>query len=662
MATCLAVQGQVLPSVGEANAIPLEKIAEPIDFAFTGTVLRVENEFITFTDGSDGTILFHNTAEHGLELWDSIFVKGKMTIADNDKTRRFLSEEAHLLGKGIRPQTLDVSAKEINDGSCNFRLVRTRGVVASLIADEVAPGYRWAQLKTADGNCYVTIFKDALSQIEPGRLIDAETEFTGIVMPIPGVRMSLGSHLLVYECGSIKIAKPPVENPFSKYPLSENQPSLHRQYISGDVVATDSRDFFLRTKIGRIIKVYPSSGTPVPELGENVVVAGFPAYTPYWLCLSEAIVKKNAGSSRPLETPTATTIAELFRDASGLRKFKTNSTGHRLILKGKVVAAANDELELSDGTNSVFVEIGKFRNVLSPFPEIGSMIEVTGLCWTEFSQKTNSDIFPSFLRFKLYPFSAEDVRILEFPPWWTPLKFVTLIGILVAVLVGLGIWNFMLNKKAERRGKRLYEERIGHALAKHKVEERTHLAIELHDSISQTLTGVALHLDGGETATAKTLLASCREELRHCIWDLRSRTFEEKDMAEAIERTIAPHLSGIKADIKFNVSRNRISESIVHAVLRIIRELVVNAIHHGGARHISINGEYDGKTLSFSVKDDGCGFDPDSVPGPELGHFGLLGIRERIEYFDGELKIDSSAGTGTAIHVTLHTDEYEDGK
>jgi signal transduction histidine kinase len=133
-------------------------------------------------------------------------------------------------------------------------------------------------------------------------------------------------------------------------------------------------------------------------------------------------------------------------------------------------------------------------------------------------------------------------------------------------------------------------------------------------------------------------------------------------MAEAIERTIAPHLSGIKADIKFNVSRNRISESIVHAVLRIIRELVVNAIHHGGARHISINGEYDGKTLSFSVKDDGCGFDPDSVPGPELGHFGLLGIRERIEYFDGELKIDSSAGTGTAIHVTLHTDEYEDGK
>ena len=133
-------------------------------------------------------------------------------------------------------------------------------------------------------------------------------------------------------------------------------------------------------------------------------------------------------------------------------------------------------------------------------------------------------------------------------------------------------------------------------------------------------------------------------------------------MAEAIERTIAPHLSGIKASIKFNVSRNCFSDSIMHAVLRIIRELVVNAIHHGGAGDIRIEGEYDSGILSFSVTDDGSGFDPSSVPGPKEGHFGLLGIRERIEYFDGELKIESSIGNGTKIQVTLHTEEYDNGK
>ena len=211
------------------------------------------------------------------------------------------------------------------------------------------------------------------------------------------------------------------------------------------------------------------------------------------------------------------------------------------------------------------------------------------------------------------------------------------------------------------RGRKLYEERVGHALAKHKVEERTHLAVELHDSISQTLTGVALHLDGGETAKAMTMLASCREELRNCIWDLRSRTFEEKDMNEAIEHTIAPHLDEAEAIIRFNVPRSAISESATHAVLRIVRELVANAVHHGRAKQIRICGELDGGIISFSVKDDGCGFDPYDAPGPNDGHFGLLGIRERIEYFNGELEIKSAPGGGTKITISLNTEESDDG-
>jgi signal transduction histidine kinase len=480
-------------------------------------------------------------------------------------------------------------------------------------------------------------------------------------MPIAGLRKSLGCHLIVHEASCIKIIKPPSLHPFTEYPLTERQTPLHRQYISGDVVAADGRRFFLRTNIGRVLVVHPTANTEIPVPGESVVVAGFPEHAPYWLCLNEALVKKTGKAAHPVGNGAKTTIRDLFNDSEGIRKFKTNTTGHRITIQGKVVAISNDEIEISDGANSIFVEIGRFRENINPFPEVGSTIEASGLCWTEFHQRTSSDMFPSFLRFKLYPYRVGDIRILEMPPWWTPFKLVAIIGILLAVLVGLGIWNFMLNRKAEHRGKKLYEERIGHALAKHKVEERTHLAVELHDSISQTLTGVALHLDGGETETAKTLLASCREELRHCIWDLRSRTFEEKDMTEAIERTIAPHLGGIKANVRFNVSKSRISESATHAVLRIIRELVSNAIRHGGAKQIWIAGECDEGRMSFSVKDDGCGFDPENIPGPEQGHFGLLGIRERIEYFNGELKIESSPGAGTKVRVSINMEEYENG-
>ena len=124
-------------------------------------------------------------------------------------------------------------------------------------------------------------------------------------------------------------------------------------------------------------------------------------------------------------------------------------------------------------------------------------------------------------------------------------------------------------------------------------------------------------------------------------------------MTEAVEHTIAPHLGGIKANVRFNVSRSRISESATHAVLRIIRELVSNAIRHGGAKQIWIAGECDGGRMSFSVKDDGCGFDPGSVPGPEQGHFGLLGVKERINTFGGTLEIRSKPGHGTKVTVSL---------
>ena len=230
---------------------------------------------------------------------------------------------------------------------------------------------------------------------------------------------------------------------------------------------------------------------------------------------------------------------------------------------------------------------------------------------------------------------------------------------LVALLAVSTAWNVMLNKKAERRGRELYEERASHAIAEKKVEERTRLAVELHDSISQTLTGIAMQLEVGNNQTAKTMLTSCRSDLRRCLWDLRSRTFEEKDMTEAIERTLEPHSVGAKITVRFNVLRERLTESTTHAILHVIRELAVNAMRHGKATEIKIAGECHGDAISFSVRDNGCGFDPAAAPGPKDGHFGLLGIRERLREFGGELTIESRPGQGTKATVSLALNTHD---
>ena len=149
------------------------------------------------------------------------------------------------------------------------------------------------------------------------------------------------------------------------------------------------------------------------------------------------------------------------------------------------------------------------------------------------------------------------------------------------------------------------------------------------------------------------MLASCRRELRDCLWDLKSRTFDEKDMTEAVNRAIVPHVGNAKATVRFNVPRSTLSEPTTHSVLSIVRELVVNAIRHGKADRVWIAGESSDGRISFSVRDNGCGFDVASTPGPREGHFGLQGIRERVNAANGTVEIESSPGEGTKITISI---------
>jgi two-component system sensor histidine kinase DegS len=88
-------------------------------------------------------------------------------------------------------------------------------------------------------------------------------------------------------------------------------------------------------------------------------------------------------------------------------------------------------------------------------------------------------------------------------------------------------------------------------------------------------------------------------------------------------------------------------------VLRIVRELVVNAIRHGKARHIKVCGRLHETTIAFSVSDDGIGFDPETRPGLAEGHFGLHGISERVERLSGSISIDSAPGRGTRVDIKI---------
>jgi signal transduction histidine kinase len=103
------------------------------------------------------------------------------------------------------------------------------------------------------------------------------------------------------------------------------------------------------------------------------------------------------------------------------------------------------------------------------------------------------------------------------------------------------------------------------------------------------------------------------------------------------------------------VSRERLSDNTAHGILRIIRELASNAVRHGGATEIRIAGSIEKDRLLFSVSDNGCGFDPENHPGVADGHYGLQGIQDRIDGFEGEMAIKSTVGEGTKATISIKT-------
>jgi len=93
----------------------------------------------------------------------------------------------------------------------------------------------------------------------------------------------------------------------------------------------------------------------------------------------------------------------------------------------------------------------------------------------------------------------------------------------------------------------------------------------------------------------------------------------------------------------------RLPVQVENNALRIGQEGLTNALKHAHAQEIIIELKFEATSLQVSVKDDGRGFNTEGVLATADGHFGLLGIRERVEHVGGQLILRSGEGSGTEI-------------
>jgi signal transduction histidine kinase len=90
-------------------------------------------------------------------------------------------------------------------------------------------------------------------------------------------------------------------------------------------------------------------------------------------------------------------------------------------------------------------------------------------------------------------------------------------------------------------------------------------------------------------------------------------------------------------------------------LLRICEESVTNAVKHAHPNRVEVKLEYTSRELQLRICDDGCGFEPHGPTGSKIGHFVLVGIRERVKSLNGYLSLTSQIGKGTTILVTINS-------
>ncbi len=566
------------------------------------------------------------------------------------------------------PQTVPATAREISSRRCADMLVHTDGTVVSVVRDATNAAWNWLVVLTDTGAVRAAATEHDYPYGELRKLVDAEVRIRGMVKEFHVWRKFLGYHVILYGKDGIEVRKP-AGDPFAAPRLDVN--TVHRRQVAGTVVGVSSRRFYIRDSAGKFISVSPSSVDAMPSVGENATVSGFVKHGPWGIQLTEAAVRGDGSPFAALEPSEDVDVERLLAACRDNDIVDMSLYGKAVRIRGRVVNSAEDiaisgRILLEASQKNISVDVAHLLRDVRDALAAGSKLEVCGICIPEFDADVTNMVFPEFKGLIVVPRVPGDLRVLSRPPWWTPGRLLAVIGTLFGMLAWIFAWNRILNRHVERRGQELAEEQVAHVASDLKVYERTRLAVELHDSLSQNLTGVSLAIRAANRladadpagmrrhlSLAARTLDSCRDELRNCLWDLRNHTLEESDMNNAIRQTLAPHVGDAHLSIRFNVPRDRLSDNTAHALLRIIRELVTNAISHGGATEIKVAGAIENNRLLFSVADNGCGFIPERRPGAKDGHFGLQGIQDRVDAFEGDFVIASAPGKGAKATISI---------
>jgi signal transduction histidine kinase len=612
--------------------------------------------------------------------------------------------ESHWTKRGTAglPAAKPVTIERLMSGVEDSQRVEISGIVRTAQMTDSGVG-----LELVSGGCRFRAVAPLAPDIAPQSLVGAKLLVRGTVASAYNAPLRHFVTVTLYspQPEDLIILEPAPARPFDGPLIPLNGIAQYRRdrlpgnrvHVKGIVTyQRKGEDLFLLDATGSLqVKTkLPASVAP----GDEVEAVGFPDVENYLPVLEDAEFRQTGGPRVSL-TPQPATVAEL---QLGLHHAALISLRGRLIdrlMKGFEQAAATPlprSILILQNSNVIFTAEADAAgpDSFSAAIPIGSLVEISGICLLESSDDG------SIKSFRLLLPRVPAIRILEKPGWLTPQHLLISLMLVFAVLLIAICWSVLVSKnnlilkslvrekeaaQAElQQAHDLLEDRVRERTNQLKIEmtarkeselqfratltERTRLAQELHDTLEQTMTGIALQMDivaslfkedpddaALHLKLARNLMRQSQLDVRQSVWGLRSRAAEQFNLTNAIlinNRQIAGG-AGLQIQVDAFGESRPLSEVIEENLMRISQEAVTNAVKHSGASLVKTELHFSPQQVVLQIQDNGRGFDPEHCAGPQEGHFGLLGISERSERLGGRFAITSSAATGTRIRVEI---------
>lgn len=613
------------------------------------------------------------------------------------------------LGEAALPDGIEVRIEDLMLGIHDGKRVEVTGVVRAAWSDGVRI---WAYLSLGGYRLEVSLPRDLTA--EPASLIGSTLNVTGTTATHYNSILRSLTAVAVYvpRIEDVQCLSRELENPFEKpvIPLElvaqyrpDSSSGSQRIHLEGVLTYQAPGEYLFIEDQTAGLKV-ETRDTRSFRVGEKVSVVGFLEFEQHLPVLKEGGIQPT-GELFPL----IPIVIDSF-DQVKAGQHHAELLRLRGIVVDRLKRPLRDSLDEGvSGVLSLVVSGNGFRftveceeDPLAPSSvqniEPGSVIEVTGVGVSEL------DVDGALQSLQVKVHHPSQILVIRKPSWWTPRRLwagasmlAALLAIAVAWTITVSAKNRMLKyllseretsqrllqdahdnleQKVEERTQQLQIAMTAKAQAEveHKavLSERTRLARDLHDTLEQTLTGIALRLEIASrsfslnpessiqhVAMARKWLSQSQEQLRHSIWDLRSRELQQFNLKQALRQIAEAATTDTGIELRFvteEANHCDLSEVQEENLLRIGQEAITNVIKHAraGLLEVAIRCEQD--HLLLSIVDDGIGFEPPTDSMNLTHHFGLLGMHERIQRIGGQLSILSRPGAGTRIEIHIKTE------